>query len=71
MIIALAVRWKVGESVMWLTKAVNNPERVSIITVFRRWWRLVVIATLVIFGESCIYYGTIAYMPTFLSLHTT
>ncbi|MFP3287502.1 MAG: MFS transporter [Acidilobus sp.] len=65
--IALAVRWKVSESVEWLMKAKDNPERIPIATVFRRWWRLVIISTLIIFGESVIYYGIIAYMPDFLT----
>ena len=68
--IALAVRWTVSESVEWLAKAKQDPEKVPIATVFRRWWKLVIVSTLVIFGESVIYYGVIAFMPDFLSLHT-
>ncbi|MGC9071456.1 MAG: MFS transporter [Acidilobus sp.] len=35
--IALAVMWKVSESVEWLLKVKNDPERIPIATVFRRW----------------------------------
>lgn len=68
--IALAVRWSVSESVEWLTKARQDPERVPIATVFRRWWKLVIISTMLIFGEATLYYGVIAFMPDFLTLYT-
>ncbi|QXJ35697.1 MFS transporter [Saccharolobus shibatae] len=71
LIIALAVRWKVGESLEWLTKVADKPEKIPIATVFRRWWKMVVIATIVLFANGSIYYGIIAYMPTFLALHTS
>jgi len=71
LIIALAVRWKVGESIEWLTKVANKPEKIPIAVVFKRWWKLVIIATVVLFSSGSIYYGIIAYMPTFLSLHTS
>lgn len=70
LIIALAVRWKVGESVEWLTKVADKPEKIPIVTVFKRWWKLVIIATVVLFASGSIYYGIIAYMPTFLGLYT-
>ncbi|AWR95769.1 MFS transporter [Acidianus brierleyi] len=70
LIIALTVRWKVGESVEWLSKVANKPEKVPIITVFKKYWKLVIIATIVLFASGSIYYGIIAYMPTFLELHT-
>ncbi|BAB67687.1 MFS transporter [Sulfurisphaera tokodaii] len=68
--IALAIRWKVGESVEWLNKVANNPEKIPIATVFKKWWKLVIIATIVLFSSGSIYYGIIAYMPTFLGLYT-
>ncbi|MEM4912273.1 MAG: MFS transporter [Metallosphaera sp.] len=70
LVIALAVRWKVGESVEWLTKVADKPEKVPIAIVFKKWWKLVIIATIVLFSSGSIYYGIIAYMPTFLGLHT-
>ncbi|BFI75899.1 MFS transporter [Sulfurisphaera ohwakuensis] len=68
--IALAIRWKVGESIEWLNKVANNPEKVPIATVFKKWWKLVIIAAIVLFSSGSIYYGIIAYMPTFLGLYT-
>lgn len=70
LIIALAVRWKIGESVEWLTKVADKPEKIPIATVFKRWWKLVIIVTIVIFGEASVYYGEVSYMPVFLHLHT-
>lgn len=66
LVIALAVRWKVSESVEWLAKVKGDPERVPILTVFRRWWSLVIISTLIILGEATVYYGVVAFMPDFL-----
>lgn len=68
--IALAIRWKVGESIEWLNKVANNPEKIPIATVFKKWWKLVIIAAIVLFSSGSIYYGIIAYMPTFLGLYT-
>lgn len=68
LVLALVVRWKVHESLEWLMKGKPNAPKLPIANVFRRYWYLVIIATLVIFGESVIYYGGIAYMPDFLGL---
>jgi MFS family permease len=70
LVIALAVRWKVGESLEWLIKARPSPEKIPIVTIFKRYWKLVIIATVVLFSSGSIYYGIIAYMPTFLNLYT-
>lgn len=70
LVIALAVRWSVDESLEWLQKGKPYAPKVPIAYVLRNHWKLVIIATLVIFGESVIYYGSVAYMPTFLSLFT-
>ena len=70
LIIALAVRWEVGESVEWLAKAKPKIEKLPIATVFRKYWKFVAIATVTIFGESLLYYGGVAYMPTALALFT-
>ncbi|MGC9079555.1 MAG: MFS transporter [Nanopusillaceae archaeon] len=70
LIIALAVRWSVSESIEWAMKAKANPEKIPIITVFKKHWKLVIISTLIIFGESVMYYGVVAFMPNFLALYT-
>jgi len=70
LIIALTVRWKVGESIEWLTKVADKPEKIPIATVLKKWWKLVIIAAVVLFSSGSIYYGIIAYMPTFFELYT-
>lgn len=68
LVIALAVRWSVDESLEWLQKGKPKAPKFPFVFLIKKFWKLVVIATLVIFGESVIYYGSIAYMPNFLKL---
>ncbi|AEA13603.1 putative transport protein/permeases of the major facilitator superfamily [Thermoproteus uzoniensis 768-20] len=66
--IALFVRWKIRESEIWLKKGKPAVERIPFLALLRRYWLFVIIATLVIFGESLIYYGSIGYFGTLLPL---
>jgi MFS family permease len=66
--IALFVRWKIGESEIWLRKAKPAVERIPFATLLRKYWVFVIIATLVIFGQSLLYYGSIGYFGTLLPL---
>jgi MFS family permease len=68
LIIALVVRWSIGESEIWLKKGKPAVERVPFLTLLRKYWFFVIVATLVIFGESLIYYGSIGYFGTLLPL---
>ncbi|WP_069808093.1 MFS transporter [Vulcanisaeta thermophila] len=68
LIIALIVRWKISESKPWLVKAKPNPERIPIAALLRKYGLFVLIAVLVIFGESLIYYGSIGYFGTLIPL---
>nr|KJR72417.1 MAG: MFS transporter [Vulcanisaeta sp. AZ3] len=68
LMIALFVRWRIGESLIWLTKAKPKVERIPAATVFKKYWQVVIIATLVIIGEAFIYYSTIGYLGTLLPL---
>ncbi|MDP8002792.1 MAG: MFS transporter [Caldisphaera sp.] len=70
LVIALVVRWSVSESIEWATKVKDNPEKIPIVTVFRRHWKLVIISTMVIVGEAFMYYGVVSFMPDFLALYT-
>lgn len=68
LIIALVVRWSIGESRVWLAKGKPAAERIPFVALVRRYWKFIVIATVVIFGESLIYYGSIGYFGTLLPL---
>ncbi|WP_216604255.1 MFS transporter [Acidianus sp. RZ1] len=66
--IALAVRWGVDESFEWLQKGKQKAPRYPFVFLIKKYWKLVIVATLVMFGVGVIYYGSIAYMPDFLGL---
>lgn len=66
--IALFVRWSIGESSVWLTKGKPSVEKIPFLALVRKYWFFIIVATVVVFGESLIYYGSIGYFGTLLPL---
>ncbi|BCU67650.1 MFS transporter [Sulfolobales archaeon HS-7] len=68
LLIAFIVRWSIGESPVWEKEAKLAVEKIPIATALRKYWKFIVIAVVVIFGEALYYYSTLGYMGTLLPL---
>ncbi|WP_287960174.1 MFS transporter [Acidiplasma sp.] len=65
--IAILTRYKIRERIVFnAEKTVKFP----IVDVFKKYYKFVIVGTLLLLGNGIIYYGEIAYMPTYLGLYT-
>lgn len=67
LIIAIVTRYKIREKIVFDNKKVV---KFPIVVVFKKYYKFVIVGTLLLLGNGMIYYGEIAYMPTYLELYT-